>query len=174
MLKARRLSPQLALWHAKTAPQEPIAANSLDLKDFQPSVSSDASMGSAVNSLIVRQTSTGWLSVQRSNLVRDLLCPRIYVGPLAVVTRVPAESFEQQPSRCRPVIEINDPCKDTIVARVNRLFELADFSGRFLHLASSGVMESPTAHHPRGLAHVRRELRVIIDEGENFLGRCGN
>jgi hypothetical protein len=88
---------------------------------------------STVDSLAVRRTSTGWLSGLRSNLVRDLLCPRIYVGPLAVVARVPAESLEQQPSPCGPVIEINDTRKDAIVARVNRLFELADFSGLLLH-----------------------------------------
>ena len=37
----------------------------------------------------------------------DLLCPCINVGPLAVVARVPAESFEQQPSPCGPLIKIN-------------------------------------------------------------------
>jgi hypothetical protein len=42
-----------------------------------------------------------------------------------------AERFEQEPPPCGPVIEINDSRKDTIVAGVERLFELADLLGLF-------------------------------------------
>ncbi len=54
-------------------------------------------------------------SVLRPNLLRDPLGPRIDVGPLAVVPRVPAEGFEQEPPPRGPVIEINDSGKDAIV-----------------------------------------------------------
>jgi len=56
------------------------------------------------------------LSILGSKLVRDLFCPRIDVKPLAVVARLPAEGFEQEPPPCGPVIEIDDSRKDAIVA----------------------------------------------------------
>ena len=57
-----------------------------------------------------------------SNLARDLLCPRINIRPLAIVARVAAEGFEQQPRPCGPVVEINHSREDTIVAGMKCLF----------------------------------------------------
>ena len=59
---------------------------------------------------------------------------------LAIVARVAAEGFEQQPPPCGPVIEINDSCKDTMVAGMKRLFELADLLGLFLDHAPDNWM----------------------------------
>ena len=97
-------------------------------------------------------------SPRRSNLSGDLLGPRINVGPLAIVTRVAAEGFEQQPPPCGPVIEINDSGKDTIVAGMKRLFELADLPGLLLdQCANNGmsIAERPNREQPHRLLRER-------------------
>lgn len=97
-------------------------------------------------------------STLRPNLAGDLLCPRINVGPLAIVARVAAEGFEQQPPPCGPVIEINDSCKDTIVAGMKRLFELADLLGLFLDQSADdwmSVAERSNGEQPHGLLRER-------------------
>jgi hypothetical protein len=83
--------------------------------------------------------------------VRDLLCPRIDVRPLAVVVRVPAEGFEQEPPPCGPVIEINDSRKNTIVAGVKHVFEFADLL-RLLFVDAPFFVGATGKETRRGLA----------------------
>ena len=59
---------------------------------------------------------------------------------MAVVAGVPAERFEQQPSPCRPMIEIDDSGKDAVVAGMKRVLELADLLGLFLDQAADNGM----------------------------------
>ena len=95
------------------------------------------------------------LSVWRSKLVRDLFCPRIDVRPVAVIARVPAESFEQDPSPCGSVIEINDSRKDTIVAGVKRSFQVADILRLLLDQFADNrvsIAERSNTEQPEGLA----------------------
>src|SRR5678816_3207277 len=93
------------------------------------------------------------LSVRRSKLAGDLLCPRIDVRPLAVVARLSTEGFEQEPRPCGPVIEIDDARKDAIVARVKCVFELADLLGLLLDQCSDNgvsIAERSDAEQPHG------------------------
>ena len=96
-----------------------------------------------------------WRSVLRSKLLRDPLGPRIDVRPLAVVARVPAEGFEQEPPPCGPVIEINDSRKDAIVTGVKRVFELADLLGLLLDQSADNrvsIAERSNAEQPHGFS----------------------
>ena len=68
---------------------------------------------------------------------------------------MPTEGFEQEPSPCRPVIEIDDPRKDAIVAGMKGLFELSDLLGLFLDQSADNrvlVAERPNAKQPQGPA----------------------
>ena len=106
----------------------------------------------------------------RSKLLRDPLGPRIDVRPLAVVARVPAEGFEQEPPPCGPVIKINDSRKDAILAGVKRLFELADLLGLLLDQAADNwvsVAERSNAEQPCGLARQDGSLAAY-----EFSGFC--
>src|SRR5688572_25012104 len=90
-----------------------------------------------------------------SKFLRDFLRPRINVRPLAVIARMPTEGFEEEPSPRGPVIEINDPRKDAIIAGMNSLFELADLLGLFLDQSAYNrvsVTERPNAEQPHGFA----------------------
>ena len=59
---------------------------------------------------------------------------------MTVVARVTAESFDQQPAPCGPVIEIYHSSKDAIVAWLKRLFKLADLLGLSLDQADNNWM----------------------------------
>src|SRR5687767_11875148 len=91
------------------------------------------------------------MSALLPKLLRDFVRPRINVRPVAVVARVPAESFEQESPPCGPVIEINDARKDAIVAGVKSLFELCDLLGLFLNQSADNrvsVAERPNTEQP--------------------------
>jgi hypothetical protein len=88
---------------------------------------------------------------------------------VAVIARVPAESFEQEPPPCGPVIKINDSRKDAIVARVKRLFELADLLGLLLDQAADNgvsIAERSHAEQPHGFA--RQDGSVSAHEFGRF------
>ena len=109
------------------------------------------------------------LSALRSKLLRDPVGPLIDVRPLAVVARVPAESSEHEPPPCRPVIEIDDAGKDTIVTRVKRPFELADLPGLLLDQAADdwvSIAKRSNAEQPHRFA--RQDDGVSAHECSGF------
>jgi hypothetical protein len=59
-----------------------------------------------------------------------------HVSPVTVIAGVPAERFEREPSPCRPMIEIDDSGKDTVIPWMKRRLELADLLGLLLHHAA--------------------------------------
>ena len=83
-----------------------------------------------------RRRSASW-ACQRSS---DAFCPALDLGPVAVVAEPTAESMEEQARGPRPLMSLDHASEDPVLARVNRILELADLPGLAPHQLADPAM----------------------------------
>ena len=83
-----------------------------------------------------RRRSASW-ALQRSS---DAFCPALDLGPVTVVAEPAAESMEEQARGQRPLMSLDRASEDPVLARVNRILELADLPGLAPHQLAEPTM----------------------------------
>jgi len=73
-------------------------------------------------------------------LIADVSRPRIYFGPVAIIASAAAERIEQQATPGRPMIEIDNSGKDSILFRLVCAFEFPDLFRLFLDQSADDGM----------------------------------
>ena len=108
--------------------------------------------GGRAQTLRHRRRSASW-AFQRSS---DAFCPALDLGPVAVVAQPAAESMEEQARGQWPLMSLDRASEDPVLARVNRILELADLPGLAPHQLADPTMrvtertDTEQPHWPRG------------------------